>query len=187
MCDECQFVVDRYSLSASAGVLQPSVLRGRLLSAAATAARSSASWRARSVPLGKYWRSSPLVFSLLPRCHGLLRVAEVDRQPGLNAQLGVLGHLGALVPGQRAAQLLRQRDDRRGDRVADRLGAVPGQRRAVVHPRTLAAHRREVQQHREAARALDQRADRRAAQPEDQVAFPVPRDRPVLRPRRDAR
>ncbi len=23
-----------------------------------------------SVPLGKYWRSSPLVFSLVPRCHG---------------------------------------------------------------------------------------------------------------------
>ena len=22
-------------------------------------------------PLGKYWRSSPLVFSLVPRCHGL--------------------------------------------------------------------------------------------------------------------
>jgi hypothetical protein len=23
------------------------------------------------VPFGKYWRSSPLVFSLLGRCHGL--------------------------------------------------------------------------------------------------------------------
>jgi RNA-directed DNA polymerase len=30
-----------------------------------------APWPARSVPLGKYWRSSPLVFSLVPRCHGL--------------------------------------------------------------------------------------------------------------------
>jgi hypothetical protein len=28
-------------------------------------------WRARSVPLGKYWRSSPLVFSLVARCQGL--------------------------------------------------------------------------------------------------------------------
>ena len=24
----------------------------------------------RSLPLGQYWRSSPLVFSLVPRCHG---------------------------------------------------------------------------------------------------------------------
>jgi hypothetical protein len=40
------------------------------LSAAATAARSCGLWRLRSVPLGKYWRSRPLVFSLVPRCQG---------------------------------------------------------------------------------------------------------------------
>jgi hypothetical protein len=40
------------------------------LRAAATAARSPGPWRLRSVPLGKYWRSSPLVFCLLPRCQG---------------------------------------------------------------------------------------------------------------------
>src|SRR5208282_2565641 len=57
--------------SASAGVFQSSVLRGRELRAAATAAISSALFVLRSVPLGKYWRSSPLVFSLVPRCHGL--------------------------------------------------------------------------------------------------------------------
>ena len=27
--------------------------------------------RERSVPLGMYWRSSPLVFSLEPRCQGV--------------------------------------------------------------------------------------------------------------------
>ena len=27
--------------------------------------------RERSVPFGKYWRSRPLVFSFVPRCHGL--------------------------------------------------------------------------------------------------------------------
>src|SRR5215207_2409340 len=59
------------SFRASAGVFQPRVLRGRLLRAAATAARSPALWLLRSVPLGKYWRSSPLVFSLVPRCQGL--------------------------------------------------------------------------------------------------------------------
>ena len=56
---------------ASAGVFQSSVFRGRELRAAATAAISLALWMLRSVPLGKYWRSSPLVFSLVPRCHGL--------------------------------------------------------------------------------------------------------------------
>ena len=40
--------------------------------AAATASRSSWVCLLRSVPLGKYWRSRPLVFSLLPRCQGLL-------------------------------------------------------------------------------------------------------------------
>ena len=36
-----------------------------------THARSLSRWALRSVPLGKYCRSSPLVFSLVPRCHGL--------------------------------------------------------------------------------------------------------------------
>jgi transposase InsO family protein len=61
----------RWALSASAGVRQPSVLRGRPLSASATAASSSGPCLLRLVPLGKYWRSRPLVFSLLPRCQGL--------------------------------------------------------------------------------------------------------------------
>src|SRR5882724_10341861 len=59
------------SSSASAGVRQPRVFRGLVLSARATAARVSALWTLRSVPFGKYWRSSPLVFSFVPRCHGL--------------------------------------------------------------------------------------------------------------------
>src|SRR3954453_997667 len=53
------------------GVSQPRILRGRLLSSAATAVRSSAVCTLRSLLLGKYWRSRPLVFSLEPRCHGL--------------------------------------------------------------------------------------------------------------------
>src|SRR3954464_14822620 len=59
------------SSKASAGVLQPRVFRGLLLRAIATAARSSALCALRSVPFGKYWRSSPLVFSFVPRCQGL--------------------------------------------------------------------------------------------------------------------
>jgi len=42
------------------------------LSSAATAAIRSAVWTRRSVPFGKYWRSRPLVFSLLGHCHGLV-------------------------------------------------------------------------------------------------------------------
>jgi hypothetical protein len=99
------------SFRASAGVFQPRVLRGRLLRAAATAARSLGLCLLRSVPLGKYWRSSPLVFSLVPRCQGLCGSPKVDRQAGLDPELGVLGQLGALVPGQGAAQLVGQRRD----------------------------------------------------------------------------
>src|SRR3954470_12086323 len=49
----------------------PGVLRGRPFSAAATASRSSRVCLLRSVPLGKYCRRSPLVFSFVPRCQGL--------------------------------------------------------------------------------------------------------------------
>ena len=61
----------RSSSRTSAGVLQPSVLRGRLLRASATASRSPREYLTRSVPFGKYCRSSPLVFSFVPRCQGL--------------------------------------------------------------------------------------------------------------------
>ncbi len=44
--------------------------RGLLLSAAWMASRSSTLHRDRSLPLGEYWRSNPLVFSLVPRCQG---------------------------------------------------------------------------------------------------------------------
>ena len=60
----------RCSSRAPAGVLHSRVFRGRLLSVAATASRSSRLCLLRSVPLGKYWRNRPLVFSLVPRCHG---------------------------------------------------------------------------------------------------------------------
>src|SRR3990170_3836415 len=60
----------------SAGVLGGRVLRGR-----GVASRSTGVCRARSVPLGKYWRSSPLVFSLVPRCHGLRGSAKKTGMP----------------------------------------------------------------------------------------------------------
>src|SRR3954454_5560867 len=41
-----------------------------LLSRVAIASSSACETTDRSVPLGRYWRSRPLVFSLEPRCHG---------------------------------------------------------------------------------------------------------------------
>ena len=59
------------ALKRSAGVSNPSVLRGRPLSFRAIASRWSCECRDKSVPLGKYHRSSPFVFSFDPRCQGL--------------------------------------------------------------------------------------------------------------------
>jgi hypothetical protein len=59
------------SLSASAGVRHPRVFLGRVFSVIATACRSVVLCALKLVPFGKYWRSNPLVFSLVPRCHGL--------------------------------------------------------------------------------------------------------------------
>ena len=111
-----------------------------------------------------------------------LRVAEVDLDAGIDLEAGVLRHLGALVPGERASQFLGQGGDGTRDRVTNRLGAVSCKRRPVLdaRPSTMTLHARQMQQHREARRALDQRADRRAAEPQDQVAFPVARHRPVI-------
>jgi transcriptional regulator with XRE-family HTH domain len=66
-----QAVCARSSASFSDGFMNPRVLRGRSLRLAAMRARSAAEWADRSVPLGRYWRSSPLVFSFDPRCQGL--------------------------------------------------------------------------------------------------------------------
>src|SRR6476620_5917069 len=65
------YPVRRNWSSSSTGVFHPSVLRGLLFSAWATASSSLAVCWLRSVPLGKYCRSKPLVFSLEPRCQGL--------------------------------------------------------------------------------------------------------------------
>ena len=78
------------SASASDGVLNPSVCRGRLLSFRAMVSKSSWSRVLKSRVRGRYWRSRPLVFSFVSRCHGLA------------------GHLRAPVPGQRPAHVRRQ-------------------------------------------------------------------------------
>lgn len=49
-----------------AGVIPPSVLRGRLLSSVATSNSRAGEWIVRSVPFGDH-SSNPFVFSLVPR------------------------------------------------------------------------------------------------------------------------
>lgn len=61
----------RARLKTSACVRHPRILRGLWLSRSSTACRSAGVWTDRSVRLGKYCRSRPFVFSLVPRCHGL--------------------------------------------------------------------------------------------------------------------
>src|SRR5580658_7370646 len=66
-----QGVCARSWASFSDGFMNPRVARGRSLRLLAIWARSRALKTERSVPLGMYWRNSPLVFSFEPRCQGL--------------------------------------------------------------------------------------------------------------------
>ena len=94
----------------------------------------------------------------------------------------MLGHLGALVPGQRSAQLLGQRRDRVARSRRGRPRRRDRRARAVLCTRlvAVAVHARQVQQHREPGGALDERADRGAVEPDDEVAFPVAGHGPVV-------
>ena len=58
-------------LNRSAGVSNPSVLRGLSFNCRATALSFVCECTDKSVPFGKYCRINRLVFSLDPRCHGL--------------------------------------------------------------------------------------------------------------------
>ena len=109
-------------------------MRGRPLSVAATALEFVAVPAGEVGALGEVLAQQAigvLVGAALPRA---VRVGEEDLDAGIGLQLGVLGHLLAAVPGQCLAQRAGQGGDGRGDRVPDGLGAVPGQRRAVLDP-----------------------------------------------------
>ena len=90
---------------------------------AAMRARSSAEWADRSVPLGRYWRSSPLVFSL-SRAARVVRVAEVDLYAGGDGELGVESHLDALVPGDGPGQFAGQGGDRLAHGLLNQVGVT---------------------------------------------------------------
>src|SRR6202041_3735438 len=117
---------------------------------------------------------SVLVGAALPWA---VRIAEIDSHARLDLEARVLGHLSSLIPSQRPAQLLGQRDDRARDGVTYRLGAMTGEGGPVLHASlvAMARHARQVQQQREARRALHQGADRRTPKTQDKVSFPVAR------------
>ena len=64
------------------------------------------------------------MFSLLPALPWAVRVAEVNLDAGVDRELAVLSHLGALVPGDRAAEPLGELLDLGGHRSADGGGGV---------------------------------------------------------------
>src|SRR3954466_10851715 len=86
-----------------------------------------------------------LVRAALP---GAVRIAEVDLDACVDLQARVLGHLGALIPGQRSSQLFGYGDDRARDGVAHRLSPMPGERGPVLGARsvTVARHAGQVEQ-----------------------------------------
>ena len=152
--------------SFSAGVFQSNVLRGRPLSWLAM--RSSSIWLrvARSLPLGRYWRSSPLVFSLRPALPRRVRIAEVHLNAGLPREALVRGQLSPLVPSQRLRQMRGERPDPLDDRVDHPLGAMP----------VLQAGQQHI-----AGVPLDQRRDRRLViRAHQQIALPMPGDGAIL-------
>ena len=112
------------------------------------------------------------VRSALPRA---VRFAEVDGKAGCDPQIRMPGHLCSLVPGQRAAKLRWQCRDRPGDGIANRFSPMTGKRRPVLYARdgAVAFHSGKMQQHCEPRGAFHQSADRRSAQADDQVTFPV--------------
>jgi hypothetical protein len=107
------------------------------LSVAATVTRSSTLCLLRSVPLGKYWRSRPWRSRWCRAAKGCAgrRSRSLAR---CRCGAGRAGPSPHPVPGQRPTQLLGQRRDRGGDRVPDRLCAVPGERWTVLGPGLLA-------------------------------------------------
>ena len=118
--------------SASAGVFQSSVFRGRELRAAATAAISLALCMLEIGPFGEVLAQqsvSVLVGAALPGAG----IAEMDSHAASILRRACWS-LGSLIPSQRPARLLGQRDDRaRGARRPCRLGAMTGECGPVLH------------------------------------------------------
>src|SRR5258708_1470914 len=78
-----------------------------------------------------------LIRSPLPR---RVRVGEIHRDIGCEGEGGVLGHLGALVPGDRSAQVRGHVPDGLDDALADRFGVAAVRQRNRDKVPALALH-----------------------------------------------
>ncbi|KVX80894.1 hypothetical protein WL08_12535 [Burkholderia ubonensis] len=118
----------------------------------------------RSMPLGRNWRSKPLVFSLLPLPRRM-QVGKPDIEIQALGEFDMAGHFRSAVVGQALAQKGRQLLHLAREAFQ---GVLCG---AAVH----------AAQHDEACLALDQRAHTGTIEGAfDEVALPMPRPLPQL-------
>jgi hypothetical protein len=59
---------------------------------------------------------------------GAVRITEIDRQPREDLQVRMPRHLRTLIPGKRSAKMAREFGDASGNRIANRLGTMSGER-----------------------------------------------------------
>ena len=117
------------------------------------------------MPLGRYWRSSPLVFSLLPRCHGECGSQKYTWMPVCSVNRCVRGQLAALVPGQTLDQMRRQLPDPFGQHVDDVLRVWSSKRASITY---------------RVCRSTNVTTAERFARSDQQIPFPMARHPPVI-------
>jgi hypothetical protein len=140
-----------------------------VFSVQAIASSSSCVTPLKSLPLGNYCRNKPLVFSLMPRCQGLVRIGDVDRHPGGGSQPLMRRHFSALIVCQRQTPLRLDPIEYMPESAQCCFGT------GIVHSG----------QHREQGSARHQRSDGQVVlRPLDEIALSVPRHQAFLDLRR---
>ena len=100
-----------------------------------------------------------LVGAALPRT---VRIAEGDRDAGVDLETRMRRHLGPLIPRRRSAQFIGQGDDGARNGIANCFDTVACHRRSILYRRRacMPGHPRKVKQHCKACRAFDEGANR---------------------------
>jgi hypothetical protein len=126
---------------------------------------SSSIWVAVTEPgvAGEVLAQQPVGVLVAAALPWTTRVTEVDRRTAGDGEHGVLCHLPALVPGERAAQVFGQLGDLGRERGSDNVGSVGFG---------------EPDEHHEPAVPLHQRGNDTGALAVEQVAFRKGVDRP---------
>ena len=136
---------------------------------------SSSAWLCllRSVPLGRYWRTSPFQFSLLPRCQG-----EWGSQKKTGIPVSTVNRLWAAISVPWSQ--VRERNSSWGRRLISGGDPVAATCSAVLLSTLISIPKRVDRSTRVATADLP-------SSPDDEVAFPMAGHRPVCRPRRAVR